>query len=114
MCDYSLDEFSNGELREKANEAIKQVINNIHDRDTEADKPRKVIITLNFESNHKRDEVDVEINVQTKLQPKKIEKAYTKIKLSSKKNDVPDGQMSLLDDFPVRPDNVVQLEVRHD
>lgn len=113
MCDYSLDEFAKGELREKVNEAIKQVINNIHDRDTAIDKPRKVIITLTFDGDVKRTEADVEINVQAKLQPKRIEAAHTRIALNNSKLDAPDGQMTL-GDYLDQQSNVVQLGVRHD
>lgn len=104
---YNLDEFADGQLNELVNKAIKQVVDNINDRETALEKPRKVIITLNFEPDQFRDDAAVSIDVKTKLQSKIIEAAHTKIRVRKDKS-VPEGQMNM-DDFT---SNVVQLGVR--
>lgn len=97
---YKLDEFANGKLNELVNKAIKQVFDNIADRETPSEKPRKVLVTLTFEADEFREDATVGIDVKTKLVPKVIPSEYTavKVNVSTRKNVAPVGQMSI-DDF---------------
>lgn len=54
----------------KYDEAVTEVLDNMQDPETSAMTKRKVIITLTFSQNEKRNEGDLDIDVITKLAPK--------------------------------------------
>lgn len=117
MTSVSLDKLADGLLHKVINEEIKRVIANIHDRETPADKSRKIVITLSFDANKDRTEAKISVDTKTKLVDKEIESIHTKIHLTRNglSNDVIPGQMSL-EDFGdktiVKDDNVIVLSGR--
>lgn len=67
----NLDEFAEGALTEKFNIALKEVLENIADVNTEASKKRKLTVELVFLPADDRELSFVDIITKTKLEPKK-------------------------------------------
>ncbi|MBF2653919.1 replication terminator protein [Listeria seeligeri] len=69
MKEISLDSFAGGVANELFNEGFKQVVSNIADLNTEANKKRKVTIEFIFDPGKKRDQSEVAIQMKVVLQP---------------------------------------------
>lgn len=67
----NLDTLAEGGLAEKVNMALKDVLNNIADPNTDYKKKRKLTIELTFSSSEDRDLASVGILTKTKLEPAK-------------------------------------------
>ncbi len=67
----NLEYFADGALAEKVNLALKEVLNNITDPNTEFKLKRKLTIDMTFQSGEDRELTEVTINTKTKLAPTK-------------------------------------------
>lgn len=65
----NLGEFAGGALQEKANAAMKRVLENMQDPNTPYKVKRGITIKIGFTQNEDRDDAMVEISVETKLAP---------------------------------------------
>ena len=64
-----LNQFASGALAERANQAIKKVLENIKDPNTDYKPKRKVTIELTFVSDEAREMTQVSVIAKTKLAP---------------------------------------------
>lgn len=64
-----LQELAGGALQEKANAAMKKVLDNMQDPNTPWKNKRSITIKLSFSQNEDRDDTEVELSVDTKLAP---------------------------------------------
>ena len=71
MEKFNLQEIAGGALREKANQALQQVLNNMQNPNTPWKNKRAVTIKMTFTQNEDRDDSTCEISVDTKLAPVK-------------------------------------------
>lgn len=73
MSQHSIDlnTFADGAVAQKVERELEKVIANIHDPNTEADKKRKITITLTLSSDDKREYIDTEVEVKSTLVPTK-------------------------------------------
>ena len=70
MNGMTIANIAGGALVERANEKIQEVLNNIMDPNTDAEKKRKVVITLEFAGlDDDRYMADVSFNVKSTLVP---------------------------------------------
>lgn len=67
----NLNTVANGALLEKANQAMKQIIENIIDPNTDATKTRKLTMTVTLKPNENRDLAPATIDVKASLAPAK-------------------------------------------
>lgn len=67
MVGMNISNIAGGALVERANEKIQEVLNNIMDLNTDAEKKRKVVITLEFKGNDDRDTADILFDVKNTL-----------------------------------------------
>lgn len=67
----NLETFADGAFAEKVNLALKEVLNNIADPNTDWKKKRKLTIDLTFSSREDRELAAVDIMAKTKLEPAK-------------------------------------------
>lgn len=69
MSQHSIDlnTFADGAVAQKVERELEKVIANIHDPNTEADKKRKITITLTLSSDDKREYIDTEVEVKSTL-----------------------------------------------
>lgn len=67
----NLEQFANGALAEKMNGALKEVLENINDPNTDYKEKRKLTVELIFESSEDRELAIVRIKAKTKLAPNK-------------------------------------------
>ncbi len=65
----NLREFAGGALQEKANAAMQRVLENMQDPNTPYKVKRGITIKIGFAQNEDRDDVMVEMSVETKLAP---------------------------------------------
>ena len=65
----NLGEFAGGALQEKANGAMQKVLENMQDPNTPYKVKRGITIKIGFVQNEDRDDVMVEMSVETKLAP---------------------------------------------
>lgn len=65
----NLEEFANGALAEKINQALREVTNNVQDPNTNAKAKRKITCTFTFSPTEQRDLVAASIDVKTSLAP---------------------------------------------
>lgn len=65
----NLEDIAGGALQEKANAAMKKVIDNMQDPNTPWKNKRAITIKLSFSQNEDRDDTAVELSVDTKLAP---------------------------------------------
>jgi hypothetical protein len=63
----NFEEFAGGELSDKLNRAIKQVVENMLDVNTPYKNKRKIKVEIGFTQNETRDDVSLEIAVEAKL-----------------------------------------------
>lgn len=66
---FDVSELQEGAVQEKLERAVKQVMLNIQDPNTEFKPKRKVTIEFEFEANERRDVIDTNVTVKTKLAP---------------------------------------------
>ncbi len=64
-----LSEFAGGSLQEKADAAMREVLENMQNPNTPWKAERQINIKLSFEQNMERDDATVEVSVSTKLAP---------------------------------------------
>lgn len=64
-----LEELAGGALQEKANAAMKKVLDNMQDPNTPWKNKRSITIKLSFSQNEDRDDTEVELSVDAKLAP---------------------------------------------
>lgn len=67
----NLDNFANGALAERFNIALKEVLENLQDPNTDYKKRRKLTMDLTFITNESREITSVDIVAKTKLSPAK-------------------------------------------
>lgn len=67
----NLEKFAGGALTEKMNVALKEVLENIADPNTDYKLKRKLTLELTFESGEDRELAEVTILAKTKLAPNK-------------------------------------------
>lgn len=67
MNNIDLQEFAGGALAERFNLALKEVLENLRDPNTPYNKKRKLMISLDFETNEAREISSVDIIAKTKL-----------------------------------------------
>lgn len=65
----SLNDFCGGSLLEKANTALKVVLENMQDPNTPWKKSRELNINLTFSQNESRDDMTVDVSVTSKIAP---------------------------------------------
>lgn len=65
----SLNDFCGGSLLEKANTALKVVLENMQDPNTPWKKSRELNIKLTFSQNESRDDMAVDVSVTSKIAP---------------------------------------------
>lgn len=66
-----LDKLAGGALQERFDQALKEVMENIADPNTDWKKKRKLTITLTFEAKEDRDLTEVNIDTKTSLAPRR-------------------------------------------
>lgn len=67
----NLDKFAEGALAEKVNMELQKVMENINDPNTEANKARKVVITLTLKPDEKREIIATTVDTKSTLVPSK-------------------------------------------
>ena len=67
MNKVSLEEFTGGALQEKFDVALDQVLKNLLDPNTPWKTKRGVTVKITFQQNEDRDDVSVDVAVETKL-----------------------------------------------
>lgn len=67
MNKVSLEEFTGGALQEKFDTALNQVLKNLLDPNTPWKNKRGVTVKITFQQNEDRDDVSVDVAVETKL-----------------------------------------------
>ncbi len=65
----SLESIAGGALQEKANAAMRKVIDNMQDPNTPWKNKRQITIKIAFSQNEDRDDTTVEVSVDAKLAP---------------------------------------------
>ncbi|KZR58340.1 hypothetical protein [Pseudobacillus badius] len=63
--------FADGAMAERFNQEVQKVLENITDPNTDPTKVRKVTLTINFNSNDKREVVNVSVQAKSTLTPAK-------------------------------------------
>lgn len=63
----NFDEFAGGELSEKLNLAMEEVVKNMLDVNTPFKTKRGITVKIGFNQNETRDDVSLDISVETKL-----------------------------------------------
>lgn len=67
----SIIEACHGQIKEKADYALEQILANINDINTDDKKARKLTITLTFKPQNERQEIKVSCDTKTTLAPTK-------------------------------------------
>ncbi|MCI9292963.1 MAG: hypothetical protein HFF02_06680 [Erysipelotrichaceae bacterium] len=65
----SIIEACHGEIMEKADYALEQVLANINDINTDEKKKREIVIKMSFTPRKNREEIGMAVQVSTKLVP---------------------------------------------
>jgi len=107
MSNIKLEEFANGALQEKFQDAMEKVLENLMDPNTPWKTKRKIQMEITITQNEDRDNTSVNVSVNTKLAPVKPIETMMAIGKDLKTGKVfcqeygkqVRGQMSL-DDFP--------------
>lgn len=68
--DVNLSEIANGAVQEAFENAFKQVLNNVHDLNTEPEKERKVMLDIKVRPNENRDILTLTCTAKAKLVPR--------------------------------------------
>ena len=63
----NLSKIKDGAIQEQFDLEMKKVLENIHDLNTEPEKKRQIIITLNFATNEDREVIDMSHSIKSKL-----------------------------------------------
>lgn len=109
MVKINLDQFCGGALSEQVNRALQEIAQNIQDPNTDAEKTRKLTITLTFHPSEDRILVKTDIQTKTALAPAAPVKTTIvtgkdlrtgKIEVTEYSKQVP-GQMVMGDDGKV-------------
>lgn len=66
-----LNTFAEGALLQKTTKELQKVFENIHDPNTNPTKTRSITITISLSADEKREYIDSEVSVTSKLQPHK-------------------------------------------
>jgi len=69
MGKINLEEFENGALSEKINQAFQEVTQNVQNPNTKATAKRKITCTFTFSPSEQRDLVAANVDVKTSLAP---------------------------------------------
>ena len=67
--DFNLSEIAEGGLQEKFEHALKQVLQNIDNPNTDAKKKRKIVIGIALSPSENRDTINIDTAVKTTLAP---------------------------------------------
>lgn len=70
MFEINLDDLAGGELGAQFQDAAKKVVDNLLDPNTPFKNKRGITIKLTFEQNEERNDVQVGVQVDTKLSPR--------------------------------------------
>ena len=71
MSSVNLEQLAGGALQEKFDDAMDKVLKNMMDPNTPWKNKRAITVTVTFEQNEERDDVNVAVNVTTKMAPVK-------------------------------------------
>lgn len=66
----NLETFANGALSERMDQALKEVLENIADPNTDSKPKRKLTLEMKFTTSEDRELTEVEITAKTKLAPR--------------------------------------------
>ena len=66
----NLETFANGALAERMNQALKEVLENIADKNTDSKPKRKLTVDMTFATDEERELTEVTITAKTKLAPR--------------------------------------------
>ncbi len=66
----NLETFANGALAERMDQALKEVLENIADPNTDSNIKRKLTLEMKFDTSEDRELTEVEIIAKTKLAPR--------------------------------------------
>ena len=66
----NLETFANGALAERVHQALKEVLENIADPNTDSNIKRKLTLEMKFDTSDDREITEVEIIAKTKLAPR--------------------------------------------
>ena len=69
IIDFNLSEIAEGGLQEKFEHALKQVLQNIDNPNTDAKKKRKIVIGIALSPSENRDTINIDTAVKTTLAP---------------------------------------------
>lgn len=69
MKHFNLEEFAGGKLSVQLNKALKKVTENIQDPNTDAQKVRKINVSISFRPNDERDFVATTVETKLSLAP---------------------------------------------
>lgn len=69
MSQHSIDlnKFADGAVAQKVERELQNVINDIHDPNTDPEKARKITITLTLTGDEKREYIDTKVDVKASL-----------------------------------------------
>lgn len=67
----NLNTFADGALLQKTTKELQKVFENIHDPNTNPTKTRSITITISLSADEKREYIDSEVSVTSKLVPHK-------------------------------------------
>lgn len=97
-----LNDLLTGQLEKEYSLALRKVLENIFDRETRADKPRKITITLSFSPDEERSYAVVSADFKTSLIPRKAAAALITLEeddagfaFAEKENGITPGQIDL-------------------
>lgn len=71
----SLDQFADGALHERVNQALKQVLENMMDPNTDFKPKRKVTVEITLQTDENREISNVSVIAKTKLAPRSAVKS---------------------------------------
>ena len=117
MLEINLDDLAGGELGEQFQYAAKKVVENLLDPNTPYKNKRGITIKLTFEQNEERNDVQVGVQVDTKLAPRSPMKTNLAIGKDLRTNKVYvqeygrgiKGQVKI-DDYPKDEDGNIRIE----
>lgn len=124
MNEFLLEDFAGGAVRERIQNAIQQVYENIANPNMEPEKARKLTIELTFKPNKDdRTDVDVTAIVKTSLQPQKAINSRMIVESDGKSNvlgsewsrEAMRGQMKLPEEkaeAETKVDGVIDLQAQ--
>lgn len=115
--DLKLSGLASGGVQENFDMEVKKILENIQDPNTEADKPRKLVLTLTFLPDESRELVKLDSQVKLTLAPTKSVTTNLitglnvngEVEATELKSGVP-GQMYIDEDAQLRTDTGVPVE----